>query len=617
MATPMGEMGRQHLRIDTLPDDTVAPYDAAFQAHAEAWERVAFVDAHAAVLAHVPARPGVVYDIGAGSGRDAAYFAAQGWDVVAVEPADRLRKLGRQLHPSPRIAWESDRLPGLDRLLKRGLLADLIWLSAVWMHVAPGDRRRAFRKLVTLLRPGGRLIMSLRHGPLPFDRPMHVVTADEIERLAVEHGLTVRAAVVSADALGRADVSWTAMVLDLPDDATGALPLLRGVILQDAKSASYKLALLRVIARIADQSASFARYADDHVELPLGLVAVYWLRLFKRLVEQDLPQAPTHRGRAGLGFVKQAFWSMDVASPFELRPGATFAEPRARHIAQAIGDAAYTIARMPAHYLTFADGSPIFPTTYVGRHRHRRSLAITLDAPFFWAFGRTRVPLHVWIALRRLSAWVEPMLLAEWTRLIETFAQRQGRRVSLEAVSAALRWIDPVRDTTMVRRVVAEVLDAGKPIHCVWSGARISDLRQVEIDHCFPFAAWPCDDLWNLMPATRQVNGQKRDRLVTLELLQRSADRIADWWQVGYRDRRHAERALRFEEEAKASLPVEPDRTAGTPFGPGLAFDPSGGFAHQSFIETLSTDSILEAMRFQRLRLRQDQQLPEWDGPAG
>ena len=40
--------------------------------------------------------------------------------------------------------------------------------------------------------------------------------------------------------------------------ASGALPLLRHVILNDAKSSTYKLALLRSLCRIADGSAGLA-----------------------------------------------------------------------------------------------------------------------------------------------------------------------------------------------------------------------------------------------------------------------------------------------------------------------------------------------------------------------
>jgi SAM-dependent methyltransferase len=72
-----------------------------------------------------------------------------------------------------------------------GLSFDLILLSAVWMHVAPGERARAFRKLVTLLKAGGRLAFSLRLGPPDAERSLHPVTLAEIESLARAHGSLV------------------------------------------------------------------------------------------------------------------------------------------------------------------------------------------------------------------------------------------------------------------------------------------------------------------------------------------------------------------------------------------------------------------------------------------
>jgi len=66
------------------------------------------------------------------------------------------------------------------------------------------------------------------------------------------------------------------MCLRLPDDGAGALPLLRGVILNDEKSSTYKLGLLRAIARVADATPALAvsNLEDDTVDLPLGIVAL-------------------------------------------------------------------------------------------------------------------------------------------------------------------------------------------------------------------------------------------------------------------------------------------------------------------------------------------------------
>jgi hypothetical protein len=41
-------------------------------------------------------------------------------------------------------------LPGLSEVHRSGLTFDLILLNAVFMHVPPGQRQRAFRKLITL-----------------------------------------------------------------------------------------------------------------------------------------------------------------------------------------------------------------------------------------------------------------------------------------------------------------------------------------------------------------------------------------------------------------------------------------------------------------------------------
>ncbi|BBE11144.1 hypothetical protein HH1059_20120 [Halorhodospira halochloris] len=50
-------------------------------------------------------------DIGAGSGRDAAWLAEQGHDVVAVEPAAELRQEAQRRHPDEWISWLGNMVP--------------------------------------------------------------------------------------------------------------------------------------------------------------------------------------------------------------------------------------------------------------------------------------------------------------------------------------------------------------------------------------------------------------------------------------------------------------------------------------------------------------------------
>jgi SAM-dependent methyltransferase len=563
--------------------DTVTPYHRGFREFTEAYETFGFEEIHAGALPFLPASPRLVLDVGAGSGRDAAWFAARGAEVVAVEPAAALREAARRLHPDPRIRWVDDRLPALAAVHRLGLGYDLVWASAVWMHMPPEERPRAMRKLATLLKPGGRLVLTLRHGPAPEDRPMWPVDAAEVERLGLDHGLALRVATERVeDRQGRRDVRWQTVILDLPDDGAGALPLLRGVILRQEKSATYKLALLRGLARIADASPNVAREDAAGVALPLGLVALFWIRMFKPLVERRLPQLPGER----MGFVKDAFAALAPLAPADLRPGAAFAGEMAAALRRALADAAKVIATMPATHLTFADDTPVFPTEY-GR-APRAGAELVLDQETLWSYGTTRVPLHVWQALRRMAAWIEPMLLAEWTRLTQGYAERAGRVLVADEVLQALRWTEPERDTAFVRRLAEARFAAGARVDCVWTGQRLRP-GSLDIDHCLPWSAWACNDLWNLLPAAPGVNRAKGDRIVAPGALEAARPRILAWWEEAYA----ATPALRrrFAEEARTTLPVAPDRE-------------------------VAADDLFAALDFRRLRLRQETQLPEWRGPG-
>jgi len=568
--------------------DTVGPYERNASAFSAAYEQLAFEEVHADHLPFLPEGPGLVLDVGAGSGRDAAWFAARGFEVIAVEPAEAMRNGAAARHPSPRIRWMDDRLPALASVCRLGLAFDLIWMSGVWMHVAPEERHRAMRTLAMLLRPGGRMVLTLRHGPLPEDRPMWPADALEVERLGGAFGLALRAATAPRDDLARRPrVRWQSVILDLPDDGGGALPLLRGVILRQEKAATYKLALLRAIARIADAAPNVAREREggDEVELPLGLVALYWLRMFKPLLERGLPQMPAREGSAP-AFAGAAFRALAHLDAEELRLGASFADATAAALRRALGDAARTIVAMPARHLTHPDDTPLFRAAYESVPQRTAEFALTL--PVLLRYGTIAVPLPLWQALRRFAAWIEPMLVAEWARLSLGYARRAGRDIRLEEVLEALRWSEPERDAKPVRELALRRLVAGAPVHCVWTGQALTR-ETLDIDHCLPWSACVCNDLWNLLPSSRRVNQKsKRGRLVAAPVLAAARPAILDWWRDAYLAEPRL--AVRFAEEARASLPLA---------GP----DPP------------SPDNVFAALEFRRLRLAQQTHLPEWQGP--
>jgi SAM-dependent methyltransferase len=170
------------------------------------YEMRRFEDSHGDILDLIAPAPLKVLDIGAGTGRDAAWFAGRGDDVAAIEPTTELRQGAMALHPSPRIDWIDDFLPELASV--RGRKFDLVWLSAVWMHFDAAERAATFPKLGALVGKGGALMLLLRHGPVPAGRRMFEVSAEETVALARQNGLfCVR--VIAGKPEQRPGVSWT------------------------------------------------------------------------------------------------------------------------------------------------------------------------------------------------------------------------------------------------------------------------------------------------------------------------------------------------------------------------------------------------------------------------
>jgi len=150
----------------------------------------------------------------------------------------------------------------------------------------------------------------------------------------------------------------------------------------------------------------------------------------------------------------------------------------------------------------------------------------------------------------------------------------------------ATRWSDPERDVLQARRIAVSLLDSSD-LRCVWTGRPLSALT-LDIDHMFPWAAWPCSDLWNLLPTDRNLNQRlNRNRLPSAAALSRAEVRIIGWWQQAYLDNIETGLPERFLTEARASLPT--------------------------FSSSKPSD-VFPVVTLRRIRLRHDQQVPEWDG---
>lgn len=542
------------------------------------YRQLSFGDVHRQWLSSLPGTPGFALDVGAGSGRDAQALAERGWEVLAVEPAAGLRELGEEATQGRSVQWLDDRLPELARVRTLGHRFNLILVSAVWMHVPPTQRERAFRIVSELLAPGGQLIITLRHGPASDDRTFYETDPRELEAWARKRALICQCLSPDTDRLAREDVWWETLTFSLPDDGTGALPTLRHIIVNDAKASTYKLALLRSLARIADGMPGMVLARDDNwVDIPLGLVALVWIKLYQPLILQhNLRVAP---GSQGYGFAGEAFYALKDVSPMDIRVGQSLSGELAPTLLKAIRDAAQTITRMPARYTTWPGSDrPVFESA--PRASRIPQGNVRLDRETLARFGTFRVPVLLWDCFSRYTCWLEPAIVNEWAQLMQSYEVRYDTSV----YHRALQWEDGRRDTNTVRGILADHLGRNRNIHCVWSNKSLARNRH-DIDHCFPWSRWFNNDLWNLVPATSRANAAKSDKLPAAALMHDARPRILQWWEEAFVT---TSRELQFFAEAEATLPL----------------------VH----EQRSLESLFEGVMQQRQRLRVNQQLVEWVG---
>nr|WP_315463243.1 class I SAM-dependent methyltransferase [uncultured Rhodoferax sp.] len=180
---------------------------------ANQYESITFVDVYGDLIHFIPRSRVTALDIGAGSGRDAAALARLGHKVVAVEPTGELRREGQRRHGGLTIDWVDDHLPALKLLRKAKCRFDLVFVTAVWMHLDFSEREEAMESVAELVADGGHVFFSLRHGPIPKGRRMFDVSSNETACLAAKHGLHCHHRSEREDMLGRDDVKWSFLVM--------------------------------------------------------------------------------------------------------------------------------------------------------------------------------------------------------------------------------------------------------------------------------------------------------------------------------------------------------------------------------------------------------------------
>ena len=144
---------------------TLEAYERAAAQYAQDWEeQPAPADMYALVDEFFC--PGPTADVGCGSGRDAAWLSAHGFQTTGYDASPALLAEARRRHPD--VDFAVARLPELEGV-PRGHFANVL-CETVIMHMRPTQITDSVRALLEMLAPEGTLYLSWRVAEEPGER---------------------------------------------------------------------------------------------------------------------------------------------------------------------------------------------------------------------------------------------------------------------------------------------------------------------------------------------------------------------------------------------------------------------------------------------------------------
>ncbi len=470
-----------------------------------------------------------ILDVGCGSGRDLCRLLALGHDAIGTDAsramldaaAESCRRKG--INPDNRLI--EDGLPDLE--LFEDCAFDGVLCSAVLMHLPEERLFDSVYGMRRVLRPGGRLLLSI-----PAQRPdIDPVTrrdpdgryfADlppaKLKLLLERVGFRLLWERVTDDALQRPGHTWATFLFKrLGEDAERPLDQVESILNRDKKDATYKLALFRALADIAQTQYNIAHYdPPGRVGIPIHALAERWLVYYWPIVASEtfIPQkygelpgsAKPVAIRIPLKNLIDSFGECGGLPAFMVAlKNDGLPQPAQQAYRNAISKIGSTIWNMPVRYAGGGEDFSVF-----GYDRATR---------------RVTMPESLWRELTLTGSWILDATVLRWAELTERLS-KGAVSVSL-AIEKLLSITDPDRETRDARQLFARI----GVTECVWSERSIRSSR-FDVDHVIPFVLWHNNDLWNLLPAHPAINNQKRDLLPTQGLLRRRRDRVIGYWEA-------------------------------------------------------------------------------------
>ena len=331
------------------------------------------------------------------------------------------------------------------------------------------------------------------------------------------------------------------------------------ILERDNKTSTYKFALLRGVIDLIQESSPFIRHEGKRVYFPMGLLINKWIFYYYPLLS-DLNTIPQINSAKGLAFKNELKAIIDIYQDSGEGMSVLYHDIKTGRM-----DAAYnrpirnlyskinrTIAGMPMKHI----GYSIYKRHYSIFQFHAETTRSpqSFSNPFIQGFGVFSIPVDYFDAFKLLGSFISgrDSILSKWADF--SLSSSSSKHLNRSEIISRLL-IEPItdRDVKESKQYFSNLISQSGKIQCVWSG---KDLQQFDVDHVLPFSIWRNNDLWNLLPSSKKINNQKRDRIPTPSMIQDCRVRIIDNWNLLY-----SKNQSRFTNEIEAGLLGHPVAT--------------------------------------------------------
>ena len=342
---------------------------------------------------------------------------------------------------------------------------------------------------------------------------------------------------------------------------------INAIIERDTKYSTYKFALLRGaidISQISYRQHRKKQDLDDRVCFPLGLLIDRWLVYYYPFIERSVPQLRSEpldeknierkgkiafrksfkritnyyaHNRGGFVGFYQDYQSGDlpdlISEDFRILINEmidTITDQPMRYLGKSQENREYSIFNY--HSLKKLDGKSPLSQEYV-----------------IEKCGCFSYPADMYEIFQYLGVLIagENSIINQWADF--TVRADKLKKTDKETIITLLtQQYGTERFTSDAKKIFVDVLHTSHNLKCVWSEEEIKS-TSFEIDHLIPFAVTKNNELWNLLPALKKVNLNKKDKIPTEDFLDKRKERIFEYWNY-----LRNEYAVRFDKEVQFSL---------------------------------------------------------------